>query len=272
MIDNNGRVGKIRELASGFTIETTALPPYYMDFIEDAYPYIDNPTWEYTNVAGDVFPLEYEPPDNPPDPDDEEDPDSEENYIMWKRWQDIQRQNVVISNDRWRARRDFLLAVCVNVIDGPCSVDDDSWTDNLEAVRGYKTPSDPGARKVAFLKSMVVTSEEIWHIVQQDSMFLEVTVEGVYLAVAGLGLMWEGRPLTDVIAEKPASMLEHNVMLWETETAEACGIPFDERWYSIPVKTREYMIAGRLGRQWGSGLIDEEAARKAARSMKGMSK
>ena len=49
----------------------------------------------------------------------------------------------------------------------------------------------------------------------------------------------------------------------EIETAAIYGIPFDERWYSIPVHTREMMIAGRLGKSWITALSEEEAIRKA---------
>lgn len=45
------------------------------------------------------------------------------------------------------------------------------------------------------------------------------------------------------------------------ETAEKNGILFDEHWYSIPLYTREIMIAGRLGRHWIDMLNQEEAMR-----------
>jgi hypothetical protein len=53
--------------------------------------------------------------------------------------------------------------------------------------------------------------------------------------------------------------------MFELETAKASGIPFDERWYSIPKYGREIMIAGRLGRQWLDMLSEEEAIRKVKR-------
>lgn len=46
------------------------------------------------------------------------------------------------------------------------------------------------------------------------------------------------------------------------ETAKEYGILFDEHWYSIPLYTREIMIAGRLGRNWIDMLNQEEAMRQ----------
>jgi hypothetical protein len=50
--------------------------------------------------------------------------------------------------------------------------------------------------------------------------------------------------------------------MMELETATLYGIPFDEHWYSIPVYTREIMIAGKLGKGWMTMLSEEEATRK----------
>jgi hypothetical protein len=49
--------------------------------------------------------------------------------------------------------------------------------------------------------------------------------------------------------------------MFEAETAKAYGILFDEHWYSIPLYTREIMIAVRLGRNWIDMLSQEEAMR-----------
>ena len=56
---------------------------------------------------------------------------------------------------------------------------------------------------------------------------------------------------------------DFDVRMFEMETAEKNGILFDEHWYSIPVYTREIMIAGRLGRHWIDMLNQEEAMRQA---------
>jgi hypothetical protein len=49
--------------------------------------------------------------------------------------------------------------------------------------------------------------------------------------------------------------------MFEMESAKEYGIPFDEHWYSIPLYTREIMIAGRLGRHWIDMLNEEEIMR-----------
>ena len=51
--------------------------------------------------------------------------------------------------------------------------------------------------------------------------------------------------------------VDHNVRLLAIETAREHGIPFDERWYKIPLQTREVMIAARLGRAWMDTLSQE---------------
>jgi hypothetical protein len=52
--------------------------------------------------------------------------------------------------------------------------------------------------------------------------------------------------------------------MMELEVATLYGIPFDERWYSIPKYTREIMIAGKLGKGWLDMLVEEEALRKSS--------
>jgi hypothetical protein len=41
------------------------------------------------------------------------------------------------------------------------------------------------------------------------------------------------------------------------------GIPYDASWYSLPVKSREMMIASRIGRLWINSLSEEEALENA---------
>ena len=48
----------------------------------------------------------------------------------------------------------------------------------------------------------------------------------------------------------------------EAVTAFTLGIPYDERWFEIPLKSRTYMVATRLGKEWMNNLQEEYAANK----------
>jgi len=258
MISND----EIHELQSGFSVRITMLPPYHMDFVEEALPLEKHPVIYFRNVAGDDFQLEYKPPKNPPDPSEEED------YTLYMRWHYVEERNVEIMKERVKARRDFLLCNCVHVVAGPYDLDDDDWVMELEGSLdkyGYGIPTHPGAKRLAFIKSKVVTSLEDWEYIKARVVFIEVTFEGIIAAQVGLGLKWNDEPIWDALQQRGSSPLEHNARLWEAETAEACGIPFDERWYSIPIMTRNYMVGAHLGRIWADSLLEEDAVRKATR-------
>jgi hypothetical protein len=78
--------------------------------------------------------------------------------------------------------------------------------------------------------------------------------------------MWEKESIFQAITRLPSSSLEHNLRLWEAETAIASNIPFDENWYTIPQITREQMIAAHLSKGWINTLLEMEAYHKAKHS------
>jgi hypothetical protein len=47
----------------------------------------------------------------------------------------------------------------------------------------------------------------------------------------------------------------------EAVTAYELGISYNEDWFRIPLKSREYMVATRLGKEWLSNLHEEYAAK-----------
>ena len=59
-------------------------------------------------------------------------------------------------------------------------------------------------------------------------------------------------------------LVQYNTRLLESDTAKEYGIPFDNNWYSLHVKTREVMVAGRLGKQWLDMLQEEDAVRRSS--------
>ena len=61
-------------------------------------------------------------------------------------------------------------------------------------------------------------------------------------------IKWDDVPLLEVLKGDERSKLDHKPRLLEAETAMSMGIPFDHRWYTIPVNTRAQMIASKLAR------------------------
>ena len=78
-------------------------------------------------------------------------------------------------------------------------------------------------------------------------------------------MTWDDLPLTEILekdSKNEKSMLNHEVRLYEVETALELGIPFDWRWYSIDVASREQMIASRLARISIDNIVIAYGARK----------
>ena len=78
-------------------------------------------------------------------------------------------------------------------------------------------------------------------------------------------MRWDGQSLAEVIKSKQndRGLAEYSERLLEAETAKEYSIPFDSNWYGLPVKTREVMIAARMGKAWLDNLQGEEEIRKA---------
>ena len=57
----------------------------------------------------------------------------------------------------------------------------------------------------------------------------------------------------------PKSKLEHDIRLWEADTAKEYGIPYGDEWYKLPITVREHMVAAILGRKWINNLLEKEA-------------
>lgn len=249
------------ELISGFTVGVTPLAPYYMDFIDDTYPLPAMPKRKFTNVAGDVFELSYTPPDMPPDPDDDHD-----GYILYMEYLSARECAAEVDALRNRARRDFLISNCVHIVEGPVSLDSSEWLEQLEGgLPGYTVPDHYGERRLVFLKSVVITTLEDWEAIRDAAVYAEITFQGVATALRSLGLKWNGKDLLDVLDGKEKSSMEHNLRMWEGEAAQVSGIPFDDHWYKIPVRAREFMVAVYVGKRWSEGLVQEEAIANAGR-------
>ncbi|KKN38125.1 hypothetical protein LCGC14_0756470 [marine sediment metagenome] len=165
---------------SGFSLEITPLPPYYMDIIDDVYPYKEYPKRNIELLAGDVITEDYELPDEKPDEDDED-------YPLWLKHKETESYNAKLDDTIVRVRRDLLLSLCVTVKDGPINIEDQQWIDKVEApFKGdYTIPEDPGLRRLVFIKYMALAHMTDADNVIQQAMFQEVTLQGIGQALDG---------------------------------------------------------------------------------------
>jgi len=169
----------VDNLASGYAINVKPLPPYYVDLVEDRFPFQEFPKRKIRLTSGDIINWPYEPPDTPPD---EGDPDHDL-YISWK---SAEIENEVVKERRKRAKRDFLLANCIEVVSGPERLDDVGWTERVEAsFDGWKVPTHPGQRLLIFIKTQVVLHSHEMELILSLCTSPEVTMQGILNALQG---------------------------------------------------------------------------------------
>lgn len=168
-----------RTLPSGFTVSTTPVPPYYADIIEDLYPVRKFPTRKVVLLAGDIYDEPYDPPDEEPDHEDLE------QYGLWLKWHEVEEYNEDLKKRKLRLKRDLLLSMCVNILDGPIDIDDSEWIERLEApfVEEGKERSvilnHQGQKRLLFLKYIVITDLESLELILNDAVFKEVNMQGI---------------------------------------------------------------------------------------------
>jgi hypothetical protein len=165
--------------SSGYEIIVKPLPPYYKDLIEQQFPLPEYPKRKITLIAGDVVEWPYEPSDDIPEEDSED-------YELYIRWHDIDRSRAEISKLQKQASVDYLLSMCVEVVDGEYSIDDENWVLKLEgAFDNYEVPKHKGRRFLTFLKHFVITTKEEMDYVIHVSTSPEVTMQGILDALQG---------------------------------------------------------------------------------------
>ena len=170
-------------LSSGFTVLVKPLPPYYLDFIDDQFPYAKYPQRKLKLAAGDILEIEYLLPDSVPAHSNVEE------YELYINYKAVEVKNVEITKMRERARIDFLLSNCVTVEDGPVKFEDKDWALKVEAAfPNYKVPEHPGKRMLAFLKSNVILQAEERSAIIETSCFQEVNLQGIIDALQGFQL------------------------------------------------------------------------------------
>jgi hypothetical protein len=163
-------------LSSGFVVHVKALPPYYKDFIEDAIPYVPVPKRTLHLLTGDDVSVEYIVPETFP-----EEPEEQELYLLYKT---ALSRNEEIDIVRARARMNFLLVNCVEVVSGSITIDDPAWISKLEmSLPSYKVPTDAGLRYIAFIKSQVITSQPEMEAILNASLYTEVDMQGIVAAL-----------------------------------------------------------------------------------------
>lgn len=80
----------------------------------------------------------------------------------------------------------------------------------------------------------------------------------------GFKVQWNNKPLYEVIFSREEEGLSSTGLSYmESSTALELGIPYDETWFSIPLKSREYIMATRIARDWLKSLHEENAMRSS---------
>jgi hypothetical protein len=166
------------KLSSGFVIELKPLSPYYLDFIEDQFPLPKFPSRKIILASGDTIDFEYTLPKAAP-----EDVEELELYLRYKQ-AEFERNDVEVLRNR--ARRDFLLATCVYVKEGPIDFDDKEWEGRVEAAfPKFTVPTHKGKRMLTFLKAIVITTAEEMDLVLQGCLYQEVDMQSIFDALQG---------------------------------------------------------------------------------------
>jgi hypothetical protein len=168
------------DLSSGFTIGVTALPPYYMDMLNDNIPIPKYPMRKIALAGGAEVDWPYEPPEEAPTDDDAD-------YELFVLWHDADRNIKEATNKRSTARVNYLLNMCIEIIEGPIDFDDTkSWAYKVEAAfPEFKVPENIGHRKLLFLKHFVLTTAEELNYVVTAATAPEVGMEGISSALRG---------------------------------------------------------------------------------------
>lgn len=168
------------QMKSGYTVEVRPLPPYYMDFVETAIPFLEYPRRKLELVSGDVVYEKYKPPKEPPLEADLDE------FLLWSYYQEVDDYNKTVDDRRKRARQDFLFSNCVTVIDGPEDVSSDDWVKRVEAAfvdQNFKVPPHSGARMLFFIKAVVIRHMDDATAILEAATFQEVSMQGVVSAL-----------------------------------------------------------------------------------------
>jgi hypothetical protein len=166
-------------LTSGFVVRIRPLPPYSIDLIEENFPLPEYPKRKISLASGDVVDWEYKPPDIEP----EEEGEDRDLYVLWH-LTDQKRQE--ITKIRHRAKMNFLLSNCVDIVVGPVDIDDPVWIERVEAMYDdYKVPEHSGRKRLVFIKTQVVSTPGEMEMILQMSVAQEVSMQGIMNALQG---------------------------------------------------------------------------------------
>lgn len=180
-------------MKSGFVVRVKALPPYYKDLLDDTIPLPEYPTRTIILAAGDEIEWPYEPKEEHFDPDHED-------YELYVRWKAVDEERNQLTELRKKARRDFLLSNCVDVVEGPYDLDDVEWVQRVEAAfEDWSVPTHPGRKYLIFLLTQVITDAEDMELVMKLSTAAEVSMQGVLNALRSFPVDLGQREIRDSV-------------------------------------------------------------------------
>lgn len=235
------------KLPSGFTVTVRMLGPYALDPLADMFKDPGPVKRKVTLLAGDIEYWPYTFPEKVPDKDN--DP---EEYELYMRYINRNMERQELREKFARARRDFLLLNCVTVDDGPISIEDDGWLDDLLAA-GIPAPESDGERKLLFLKTQVIRTTAGYEDIIRNALAQEVSMEDVLHAMDNLGVEWDGMSMREASKLLTNGRSKHSTRVWEIRAADAAGMGLEE-WYSLPLYERALRVASSLAPEWLSAL------------------
>lgn len=160
------------ELYSGFKVAVKPMCPYYVDFIEEVFPFKEHPKRVVQLAGGDTYEIPFEVDKKVSYTSEHED------YDLYIKTIAVDAYNKDLEPKRQKAREDFLLATAIEVLDGPIDFNDNKWIDEVEAAfaeKGYMAPTHEGALKVLFLKTQVITTPQERTAILDAALYREVS-------------------------------------------------------------------------------------------------
>ncbi len=194
-------------LSSGYTIRVRTLGPYALDPIRDQHRDPGPYTYKVKTAAEGEVDFIYEPPkDGPPEPGGDE-------YDLYMAWQAHERRRLVIGQNFERAAREFMMLNCIDIVDGPVSVDDEDWLRRLEG--RVDPPVTWADRLLLFMQTRVfAVPVEEWFGLKEMLVAPEVDMESIFNALRRFrtDLGWDGYTGSLGLSPQRAGGAQHAAM------------------------------------------------------------
>jgi len=169
-------------IPGGYTLRVRRAGPYTFDDLDFAPDLMDPGPFmiKVILMEGMISPegieewVEYRAPEEEPDKED-----FPAEYAYYHQWKAYDNKRRVLAIDRMRKKNDRLLLMCIKILDGPSSVDDDAWLDDIMCTVPDDALRDRSSRTLLFIKTQIIQSDICADILRELTQVEEVTVEGL---------------------------------------------------------------------------------------------